>query len=302
MQVFVTGGSGFVGTTLCTRLVKAGHSVTVLTRSQKAAERLPPGVEPCLGDPTRPGPWQERAAEHDAFVNLAGASIFNRWSQEYKELIRSSRIDTTRNLVQAMGRRPRDAGPAVLVSASAVGYYGPQGDQELGEDSPPGDDFLATLCRDWEAEARRARELGALVVTARFGIVLGSRGGALGQMLPMFRKGLGGRLGSGGQWLSWIHQQDLVRALIFCLEKDLSGPANCTAPSPATNQELTKALGRVLGRPTILPAPGFAIKLVMGEMGSIVLTGQRVLPTALLGAGFTFEFSELEGALKDLLG
>ncbi len=300
MQVLVTGGSGFVGTTLCTRLVKAGHAVTVLTRSQKGAERLPPGVEPCVGDPTRPGPWQERAAGCDALVNLAGASIFNRWTPEYKELIRSSRINTTRNLVQAMGRR-WGGQPAVLVSASAVGYYGPRDGQELDEDSPPGDDFLAALCRDWEAEAMRAKELGARVVCARFGIVLGSGGGALGQMLPMFRLGLGGRLGSGGQWLSWIHQQDLVSALIFCLEKDAAGPANCTAPSPVTNRELTSALGRVLGRPTILPAPGFAIKLVMGEMGSILLTGQRVLPSALLRAGFTFEFPELEGALQDLL-
>ncbi|MCF8034338.1 MAG: TIGR01777 family oxidoreductase [Desulfarculaceae bacterium] len=302
MKVLVTGGSGFVGTTLCARLLEAGHEVSVLTRSQKGAERLPQGVAPLLGDPTAQGPWQDQAAAHDAFVNLAGASIFNRWSMEYKALIRSSRILTTRNLVQAMGRRPEGSAPAVLVSASAVGYYGPRGDEELSEDDQPGSDFLASVCMDWEGEALQARDLGARVVCARFGIVLGTGGGALGQMLPLFRLGLGGPLGSGQQWFSWIHQQDLVGALIFCLEKDMSGPANCCAPAPVTNRELAASLGRVLHRPAFLPAPGFAIKLAMGEMGSMVLTGQRVLPQALLRAGFSFQFPELEGALRDLLG
>ncbi|MCB2228773.1 MAG: TIGR01777 family oxidoreductase [Desulfarculaceae bacterium] len=302
MKVFVTGGSGFVGTTLCARLAEAGHVVTVLTRSEKGAERLPKGVAACLGDPTAQGPWQETAAEHDAFVNLAGASIFNRWSMEYKALIRSSRVLCTRNLVEAMGRRPGDAAPAVLVSASAVGYYGPRGDQELSEEAPPGSDFLAEVCKAWEDEAAQARQHGARVVTTRFGIVLGPGGGALGQMLPLFRLGLGGPLGSGKQWFSWIHQADLVEALLFCLEKEMSGPANCTAPQPVQNRELAASLGRVLHRPAFLPAPGFAIRLAMGEMGSIVLTGQRVVPQALMRAGFTFQFPELDGALKDLLG
>ena len=301
MKVMVTGGSGFVGSTLCARLAGEGHSVTVLTRGPRGAERLPPGVAACVGDPTKPGAWQDEAAGHDALVNLAGASIFNRWSQPYKELIHSSRVLTTRNLVRAMARRPAEAAPAVLVSASAVGYYGPRGDQELDEAAPPGGDFLASVCRDWEAEALKASELGARVVTARFGIVLGSGGGALGQMLPLFRRGLGGRLGSGKQWMSWIHQEDLVRAILFCLEKDMSGPANCTAPGPVMNRELAASLGRVLHRPAFLPAPGLAIRLALGEMGSILLTGQRVLPRALLRAGFSFKFPELEGALRDLL-
>lgn len=301
MKVLVTGGSGFVGTTLCARLLGAGHEVTVLTRSPKGAERLPPGAAPLVGDPTTPGEWQDTAAAQDAFINLAGASIFNRWSESYKELLRSSRILTTRNLVEAIGKRPSDAEPAVLVSASAVGYYGPRGGEELSEDSPPGSDFLASLCMDWEGETLQAREHGARVVCARFGIVLGPGGGALGQMLPLFRLGLGGPLGDGRQWFSWIHQQDLVEALIFCLEKQMSGPANCTAPAPVTNRELAATLGRVLHRPAFLPAPGLAIRLLMGEMGSIVLTGQRVLPQALLRAGFTFKYPELEGALRDLL-
>ncbi|MBU1274243.1 MAG: TIGR01777 family oxidoreductase [Proteobacteria bacterium] len=301
MKVLVTGGSGFVGTTLCARLLAAGHAVTVLTRSGKGAGRLPAGVEACVGDPTAPGPWQEVAAEHDAFVNLAGAGIFSRWSSEYKALIRASRLDTTRNLVDALARRKAEE-PAVLVSASAVGYYGPRGGEELSEDSPPGEDFLAQVCREWEAEAQAAARLGARVVCARFGIVLGGGGGALGQMLPLFRLGLGGPLGSGKQWFSWIHQADLVTALLFCLEHEMSGAANCCAPAPVTNRQFTRTLGRVLGRPAFLPAPGFAVRLAMGEMGSVVLTGQRVIPQALMRAGFSFQFPELEGALRDLLG
>lgn len=301
MKVFVTGGSGFVGTTLCSRLAAAGHGVTVLTRSASGAGRLPPGVEACLGDPTAPGPWQEVAAAHDAVVNLAGAGIFSRWTPEYKKLIRASRLDTTCNLVDALSRR-RGGEPSVLVSASAVGYYGPRGDEALNEEAPPGGDFLAQVCREWEAEAQAAAKLGVRVLCARFGIVLGGGGGALGQMLPLFRLGLGGPLGSGRQWFSWIHQADLVRALVFCLENQMSGAANCCAPAPVTNREFSRTLGRVLRRPAILPAPGFAVRLALGERGSVVLTGQRVLPQALMRAGFSFQFPELEGALRDLLG
>ena len=301
MKVLVTGGSGFVGTTLCARLVAQGHAVTVLTRSERGAKRLPAGVQACVGDPTAPGDWQQEAAQCDALVNLAGASIFSRWSSEYKALIRASRIDTTRNLVEAISRRQGDD-PPVLVSASAVGYYGPRGDEELSEQSPPGEDFLAGVCREWEAEAQAATRFGARVVCARFGIVLGRGGGALGQMLPLFKLGLGGPLGGGRQWFSWVHQADLVEALLFCLTKQMSGAANCCAPAPVRNREFTRTLGRVLGRPAILPAPGFAVRLAMGEMGSVVLTGQRVIPQALSRAGFSFQFPELEGALRDLLG
>lgn len=301
MKVLVTGGSGFVGTALCASLVTAGHEVTVLTRGDKGAGRLPAGVEACVGDPTAPGPWQEVAAGHDAFVNLAGAGIFSRWTPEHKKLIRSSRVDSTRNLVDAMARRRSGQG-AVLVSASAVGYYGPRGGEELSEEAPPGEDFLAGVCKQWEAEAQAAARLGARVVCARFGIVLGGGGGALGQMLPLFRLGLGGPLGSGRQCFSWIHVADLVTALLFCLENEMSGAANCCAPSPVTNREFTRTLGRVLRRPAFLPAPGFAVRLAMGEMGSVVLTGQRVIPQALMRAGFSFQFPELEGALRDLLG
>lgn len=302
MRVFVTGGSGFVGGALCGHLMDLGHGVTVLSRSQRGAAALPEGVEACIGDPTAPGDWQERAAACDGFVNLAGASIFGRWSAEYKALIESSRVETTRNLVDAIGRREGD-GPAVLVSASAVGYYGFAGDEKLNEASPPGDDFLARVCRRWEAEAQRAEEHGTRVVLARLGIVMDLGGGALAQMLPIFKLGLGGPLGSGRQWLSWVHRADLAAALAFCLsENGLSGPVNCTAPEPVRNRELTRELGRALKRPAFLPVPGLAIKAVMGELGSVLLRGQRVPPTALTGAGFKFSFPSLARALADLFG
>lgn len=301
MDIFITGGTGFVGSALCLALVKAGHGVTVLSRSARSAESLPQEVGHTIGDPGQPGSWQEEAAKCQGFVNLAGASIFGRWDDNYKKLLRSSRIQTTRNLVDAIASRESQT-PATLISTSAVGYYGFCGDQELDESSPPGDDFLAQLCLDWEAEALRAQESGARVVLTRFGIVMGSGGGALGQMLPIFKKGLGGRLGSGRQWFSWIHQADLVRALLHCLENpDLTGPVNCTAPQPVTNSDLTKTLGKVLGRPAFLPAPGFAVKLMLGEFGSVLLEGQRVIPSKLEKTGFSFLFPELKAALEDLL-
>jgi hypothetical protein len=256
----------------------------------------------CQGDPTRPGPWQEEAAGHDAFINLAGASIFQRWSREYKEAILASRVESTANLVAALRRR-RGGPPAVLVNASAVGYYGFCGDQELHEDAPPGEDFLARVCREWEAQAVKAQDLGARVVRCRLGIVLGAGGGALGQMLPLFRRGLGGVLGSGRQWFSWVHQADLSQALAFCLEQqDINGPVNCCSPHPLTNRDFTRALAKALGKPAFLPVPGFALRLVLGEFGSVLLTGQRVVPRALAKAGFGFRFPTVDQALADLLG
>ncbi len=302
MRIFVTGGSGFVGTALCRSLLSQGNEVTALSRNQMGAAALPPGVDVCIGNPTAPGPWQEVAATFDAFINLAGANIFGRWSKGYKALINSSRVDTTRLLVEAIGQR-QSPEPAVLVSASGVGYYGFCGDEELTEPSPPGDDFLAEVCRQWEAEAQKAKDHGARVVLARFGVVLGKGGGALAQMVPVFRLGLGGPLGSGRQWFSWIHRADLVAAISFLLHSEgLSGPVNCVTPQPVRNRDLAKELGRVLKRPAFMPAPGFAIKAVMGELGSVLLEGQRVLPAALMGAGFHFSFPTLAQALTDLFG
>lgn len=301
MDVFITGGSGFVGRALSRALSAGNNTVTVLSRSTKAAARLDKGIQFCLGDPTEPGPWQDEAACAQVIINLAGASIFGRWTKGHRRLITDSRVLATRHLVQAMARRT-DAPDRVLISASAVGYYGPRGDAEIDESSEPGDDFLAGVCRAWEAEAMAAEEFGVRVARTRFGIVLGKDGGALNRMLPIFRMGLGGRLGSGKQWFSWIHQKDLVTAILFILARTaISGGVNLTAPNPVRNKELTKELGRVLRRPAILPAPGFALRLILGSMASMLLTGQRVMPKKLLAEGFEFHHPTIASALEDLL-
>jgi uncharacterized protein (TIGR01777 family) len=295
MKIFITGGTGFVGKSLAPALVRSGHEVSVLTRSGKGDL---PGISWIGGDPAQRGKWQESVRGHGVVINLAGASIFTRWTEEAKKKIRDSRIQTTRHLLEAM-----EGGEGkTFFSTSAVGYYGFHGDEDLTEDSPPGGDFLALLARDWEAEAREAEKKGCRVVITRFGIVLGEKGGALGQMIPLFRKYLGGPLGSGRQWFSWIHIEDLTRAFLFLLEhRELSGPVNFTAPNPVRNKELAQALGRVLGRPAFLPAPGFLLRTVLGEFGSILLEGQRVLPRKLLQAGFQFSYPEIDGALRQVI-
>jgi len=297
----MTGGTGFVGTMLSRELVAQKHEVGILSRNVSKGPSPEQGVTFIQGDPTREGPWQERAAEYDVFINLAGASIFRRWTKEAKTLMRKSRILTTRNLVNTLaGRKGRDT---VLLSTSAVGYYGFHEDETLDEGSPPGSDYLATMALDWEKEATRAEEFDVRLLTCRFGIVLGRNGGALAQMLPLFRKGLGSTLGSGKQWFSWIHEQDLVHIFLFLLEHtSLSGPINFTAPEPVTNREFTKALGRALGKSTYLPAvPGFVIRMMKGEFGTVLLKGQRVVPKKLLDAGFRFQYPTVEEALTDLV-
>ena len=301
MQVFVTGGSGFVGTALCRGLLADGHSVTVLTRDVKSAERLPKGVGICLGDPTKPGAWQDEAADSQGFVNLAGANIFGRWTPEYKEAIRNSRVLSTRHLVEAMAKGDGTEN-RVLISASAVGYYGFRKNEELDESSDGGGDFLAQVCRDWEAEAQAADQNGARVVTARFGIVLAKSGGALAKMLPPFKMGLGGPLGSGKQWFSWIALPDLVGAVLYCLtHPEMKGAVNLTAPEPVTNKALAKALGSRLKRPALFPVPAFTVRMALGELGSVLLEGQRVLPRKLLKAGFRFQHPNLKQALDATL-
>ena len=299
MKVFMTGGTGFVGAYLSRELVKQGHEVTILSRREKPPAVQVPGIRLITGDPTQEGSWMGAAPEHQWIINLGGASIFGRWSPAYKQEIYESRIRTTRNLVIALAAGDRRQ---LLCSASAVGYYGPRGDEVLTEESPQDSDFLARLGADWEAEALKARELGLRVVITRFGIVLGRGGGALGQMAPMFRRFLGGPLGSGQQWFSWIHQGDLARAFSFISEHpEIHGPVNLTAPNPVRNRDLARALGRVLHRPAWLPAPEFMIRLAMGELAESLLTGQRVIPKRLLDAGFKFNFPTIEAALKDLL-
>jgi hypothetical protein len=300
MNIFMTGGTGFVGTTLTRELTTRGHQVTILARSAEK-KRLPEGADYLEGNPTVRGPWQEPVPDYEAFINLAGSPIFTRWNSDVKREIMESRILTTRNLVEAM--RPRQGQSMSLFSTSAVGYYGFHGDEELDEDAPPGTDFLATVAVNWEREAGKAREFGARVVICRFGIVIGRNGGMMGELLPIFRKRLGASLGSGRQWLSWIHEQDLANVFSFLLEHtELDGPLNCTAPEPVRNSEMTRAINDALGYPTILPAvPGFILKLIQGEFGDVVLEGQKVLPRRLLDAGFKFQFPNFREAVKNIL-
>ncbi len=301
MKVFMTGGTGFVGRKLAEKLAQEGLEVTVLTRSASRIRSAPRGVSLLEGDPISQGPWQEKAASHEIVINLAGASIFTRWTDSAKREIRESRLLTTRNLIEALSvRREKET---LFMSASAVGYYGFHGDEDLVEESAPGNDFLATLARDWEAAALEARTAGVRVVLCRFGVVLGEGGGALTKMIPLFRWGLGSPLGSGRQWFSWIHESDLAEICIFLIEHaDISGPINFTAPNPVTNREMTRTLAEVLKRPCFLPpVPGFMIRLMMGEFGSVFLKGQKALPGRLLREGFEFRFPHLREALEDIL-
>jgi len=301
MKVFITGGSGFVGKTLTQELTKSGHEVTVLTRAIRKGSSLPRGAVFLEGDPTQEGPWQDRVANHDAFINLAGASIFARWNNRYKKELWKSRIFTTRHLVEAM--EARKGKETHLISTSAVGYYGFHDDEPIEESEPPGADFLSRLASDWESAALEARNFDAQVTLCRFGIVMGKRGGALAQMITPFRFWMGAPLGTGRQWMSWIHELDLARIFIFLLgNKDLDGPINCTAPTPLQNREMTKLIGKALGKPVFLPpVPGFVIRLMLGEFGSVILKGQRVYPRRLTDQGFRFTFPTIEEALADLL-
>ena len=299
MKIMITGGTGFVGTQLTSRLIQDGYEVTILTRSLKGGKKISPGISYLEGDPTQKGPWQEAIKHHDAVINLAGASIFSKWTEEHKKAIRESRVNTTRNIVEGIPSSPEK--PFTLFSTSAVGYYGFCGDEELTEESPHGDDFLASIAVEWEGEALKARDKGARVVITRFGIVMGEKGGALSQMIPLFKKYIGGPIGSGRQWFSWVHIKDLAEAFAFLLKHpEISGPVNVCSPNPVRNKDLARALGRALHKPSFMPAPGFMIKLVLGEFGSVILEGQRVIPKRLLENGFVFQYAEIDKALQSI--
>jgi uncharacterized protein (TIGR01777 family) len=300
MRVTVTGGTGFLGTSLVQGLLGAGHIVHVLGRNlEQALSRLPPGVTGAsfqAGEPLPP----ESLAGAQAVVHLAGAPVNQRWTHEGKRRIRESRVLGTQALVEAM----KGAGTVErFVSVSAVGYYGGTHSAELlTEESPPGRDFLASVCVAWEAEALRAREHGLRTAVARLGVVLHPEGGALHTMLPAFRMGAGGRVGSGKQYVSWVHREDAVAALRFLLESPtLEGVFNVTAPEPVTNTDFAHTLAAVLGRPSVMHLPGIMLKAALGEMAMVALEGQRVAPRRLTEAGFSFRFPRLEEALKALL-
>ena len=298
MKFFMTGGTGFVGSYLSRQLIQRGHAITILTRSSRPRTNSDPAITFVQGDPTEPGPWMQTLPEHDVIINLAGASVFVRWTEANKKIIRDSRVSTTRHIVEALAAAPNRQ-TKLLLSTSAIGYFGDRGDTELTEKSPPGQDFLAQLAQEWEAEALKASDFGVRVAITRFGVVLGRGGGILEKLVPVFKAYVGGPVGSGQQWFSWIDQTDQLRAFLFLLEHPtLDGPINFTAPQPVRNIELAQTLGKILNRPSWMPAPAFMVKMIMGEFAQVVLGGQRVLPEKLLAAGFTFEYPTIEAALR----
>lgn len=296
MKIAIAGGTGFIGEPLARRLAER-HEVLILTRNP-AKVRV---GRPLEWQPGQTG-WESQIADADAFVNLAGENIGQgRWTEERKRTLRQSRIEATGALVAAMRKNPRPG--RVLVSASAIGFYGPRGDDALDEEAEAGNDFLATLTREWETAAREAEAL-ARVVILRFGIVLAPDGGALKKMLLPFKMFAGGPLGSGQQWMSWVDRDDVVRMIEWALERDsMRGTYNATAPSPVRNREFTRELGRALNRPAILPAPAFALRALLGEMADpLLLTGQRVLPDRARREGFEFHYPDLATSLRHALG
>ena len=281
MIIAITGASGFVGKNLSAKLAAEGHT----TRAISLRGKLP----------------SEAFAICDAVVHLSGEPVAQRWTAAVKQRIRDSRIEGTRAVVAAIAALEKK--PSVLISASAIGYYGSRGDEILTETSAPSNDFLGETCVAWERESREAEKLGVRVVNPRIGVVLGRDGGALQKMLPPFRLGVGGRIGSGKQWMSWIHIDDLVGLILFAISNpNVRGPVNAVVSQPVTNAEFTQELAKALHRPAILPVPEFALKLLFGEMSGMLVGGQRVVPQAALAAGFEFRYSELGSALAALFG
>lgn len=301
MHVVVAGGTGLIGGALVSELVRSGRRVTVLTRrpEAEARRRLPADVSVVRW--AADGRAAPLPADTDAVVNLAGAAIARRWTNAAKRLIVDSRLNSTRGIVSAIeAMEQRGKMPPVLINASAVGYYGPRGDEPVTEAGEAGDDFLARVCVQWEAAAMEAT--GARVVLLRTGFVVG-RGGALPLMMLPFRLFVGGPLGSGQQWMPWIHIDDVVGLIQFALDNEtITGPVNVSAPEPVQNREFARALGRVMRRPSFVPTPAWTMRLVLGGMAEMVLTGQRAVPRAALEAGYRFRFTDLEPALRDVIG
>jgi uncharacterized protein (TIGR01777 family) len=303
MRVVLTGATGLIGRALAEALTTRGDDVIALTRdAQRGRESLADGVEVIEWPDPQHGPAPATALERaDAVVHLLGEPVAQRWSSAAKQRIRDSRVLGTRMLVQALRELPADRRPGTLVSQSASGYYGPQGDQRLDEQAPAGEDFLARVTVDWEREAQAAADI-IRVARTRTGVVLAPSGGALAKMLPPFRLGVGGPVAGGRQYVPWIHLGDVVGGLLHCLDDTgIDGAVNLTAPEPVTNRELSRALGRVLHRPAVLPVPGLAVQLLYGEMSTIVTTGQRVVPARLLESGYSFAHADLEPALRDVI-
>lgn len=310
MPIVIAGGTGLIGRALIASLAAEGHEVIILSRAPEKAIGLPQGVRAVRWDGQTASGWGELADGAEAIVNLVGESIGGEnmvalvtkpWTRERLQLIRTSRVNAGRAVVQAIEQAR--VKPRVLVQSSAVGYYGLPGDQEITEDTPVGNDALAKICLDWEAATADAEEFGVRRVVIRTGgVVMSTQGGALPFMLLPFKLFVGGPLGSGKQWFSWIHIADEVRAIRFLLERaDTRGAFNLCAPEPLRNAELARVIGHVMHRPSFMPTPAFAIKLLLGDKATLVLDGQRQVPKRLLELGFQFQFPEIQAALQDLL-
>lgn len=302
MRVAVLGATGFIGRALVRTLLERGDDVLALTRRPEAAQRaLGQQIKTVRWTPEYDPAWGEEIEGYDGVVNLAGEPIFGRrWTQKQKQLILKSRAESAAGIIKALRRA--DHRPDVLINASAIGYYGPRGDEEIDEMTPPGEGFLADVCRAGEEQAEDDDTENVRTVRVRIGMVLGPEGGALSRMVTPFKMFLGGPLGSGRQWVSWIHIDDLVGIFLWALENpQVEGPLNGTAPQPVTNREFARTLGRILGRPSWIPTPGIALRLIFGEAADVILQGQRVLPHRVLEMGYGFRFTSLSQALEDVL-
>ena len=297
-RILVSGGSGPIGAALVPTLKASGAQITRLSRPGRV--QTTPDEESISWDPEQPL-GTNALSGFDAVIHLAGESIVGRWTEGKKKKIRASRVMGTRNVALALALAKEK--PQVFLCSSAIGYYGDRGDEQLNEESAPGVGFLPEVCREWEAATRPAAEAGIQTVQVRTGVVLSPKGGALGKMLTPFKMGVGGKIGSGKQWMSWIDVEDMVGAIHHILKSDLlHGPVNMVAPKPVTNEEFTKTLASLLSRPAILPMPAFAVKLMFGEMGETVLLGsQRVEPSQLISSGYPFRFRTLRASLENIL-
>jgi len=304
MKIAITGATGFVGSRLVVKLYDRGDDILILTRNPDKTRRIyPKSIYPKIEIipyiATESGDWQKEISGCDAVINLAGEPISERWTGEAKQAIVASREIGTEKIVEAIALA--DQKPKVLINSSAIGYYGTSETASFDENSPPGDDFLADVCKKWEKAAQKVKDYGTRLVILRTGIVLGN-GGALGKMIPPFKLFAGGPIGSGRQWFSWIHRDDLINLIIYCLDRQgISGTFNATAPNPVRMKEFCQILGEVMNRPSWLPVPDFALEILLGEGAKIVLEGQEVLPKATQAIGFDYRYPNLEAALEEIV-